>query len=49
MQGKIYGPDQQLWAAISLACTSVYNMIEDCYKTKILPAAVHLKRQQKDH
>ena len=30
-------------AAISLACTSVYNMIEDCYKTKILPATVHLK------
>ena len=30
-------------AALSLACTSVYNMIENCYKTKILPAAVHLK------
>ena len=30
-------------AAISLAHTSVYNMIKDCYKTKILPAVVHLK------
>ena len=30
-------------AAISLAHTSIYNMIEDCYKTKILPAVVHLK------
>ena len=30
-------------AALSLACTSVYNMTEDCYKTKALPAAVHLK------
>ena len=30
-------------AALSLACTSIYNMIEDHYKTKILPAAVHLK------
>ena len=30
-------------AALSLAHTSVYNMIEDCYKTKILPAVVHLK------
>ena len=28
--------------ALSLACTSAYNMIEACYKTKILPAAVHL-------
>ena len=24
-------------------CTSVYNVIEDCYKTSILPAAIHLK------
>ena len=30
-------------AALSLAHTCVYNMIEECYKTKILPAAVHLK------
>ena len=30
-------------AALSLAHTSAYNMIEDHYKTKILPAAVHLK------
>ena len=30
-------------AAISLAHTSVNNMTEDCYKTKILPAAVLLK------
>ena len=30
-------------AALLLAQISVYNMIEDCYKTKILPAAVHLK------
>ena len=29
--------------ALSLVCTSVYNMIEDCYETKILPAAVHLE------
>ena len=28
---------------MSLACTSVYNMINDQYKTKILPAVVHLK------
>ena len=30
-------------AAISLAHTSVCNMIEDYYKTKILPAVLHLK------
>ena len=30
-------------AAISLACTSVYNIIEGCYKTKILLAVVCLK------
>ena len=30
-------------AALSLAHVSVYNMIKDHYKTKILPAAVHLK------
>ena len=30
-------------AAISLAHTSVYNMLEDHYKTKIKPAVVHLK------
>ena len=30
-------------AALLLLCTSVYNMIEDKYKTKILPATVHLK------
>ena len=30
-------------AALTLAPTTVYNMIEDCYETKILPAAVHLK------
>ena len=29
--------------ALSLACTSVHNMTEDHYTTKILPAAVHLK------
>ena len=29
--------------ALSLVCTSVYNVIEDQYKTKILPRAVHLK------
>ena len=29
--------------AISLMHTSVYNTIEDCYKTSILPAAIHLK------
>ena len=31
-------------AALSLANTGVYNMIGDHYKTKILPAAVHVKR-----
>ena len=30
-------------AALSLAHTSVYEMIEDCYKTKRLPATVQLK------
>ena len=30
-------------AALSLFQTSIYNMIENCYKTTILPAAVHLK------
>ena len=30
-------------AALSLVCTSVYSMIKDCYKTKIVPAAVNLK------
>ena len=28
---------------LSLVCTSIYNMTEDCYNTKILPATVHLK------
>ena len=28
---------------ISLMCTSLYNMIEDCYKTSILPAVIHLR------
>ena len=32
-------------AALSLACTRVYNIIEDYYKTKILPAAVYLGQQ----
>ena len=35
-------------AALSLIHASVHNMIEDCNKTKILCAAVHLK-QQMDH
>ena len=30
-------------AAISLAQTSVYYMIKNCYKIKILPVVVHLK------
>ena len=30
-------------AALLLVCTSIYNMIEDHYKTKTLPAAIHLK------
>ena len=30
-------------AALLLICTSVYSMSEDHYKTKIVPAAVHLK------
>ena len=30
-------------AALLLGHTSTYNMTEDCYKTKILPAAIHLK------
>ena len=29
-------------ASISLMCTCVYNMIEDCYKTSILPAAINV-------
>ena len=29
-------------ATIYLMCTNVYNMIEDCYNTCILPAAVNL-------
>ena len=29
--------------AMSLAHTNIYNMIKDCYKTKIMPAALHLK------
>ena len=28
---------------ITLAHTSVYNMVEDCYETNILPAVLHLK------
>ena len=30
-------------AALLLAHTSVHKMIKDCYKPKILPAALHLK------
>ena len=30
-------------AALSLVHTSFYSMTEDCYKTKIVPSAVHLK------
>ena len=30
-------------AALSLAHTSIYNIIKDCFKTKIILAAVHLK------
>ena len=30
-------------AAVSLVHTSIYNIIEDQYKTKILPTAVYLK------
>ena len=30
-------------AALSLVHTCVYSMIEDCYKTNIVPAAVNLK------
>ena len=29
--------------ALSPVCISIYNMIEDCYRTEILPAAVYLK------
>ena len=30
-------------AALSLTCTNIHNMIEDPYKTKIIPTALHLK------
>ena len=30
-------------AVISLMCMNVYNMIEDHYKTSVLPAAIDLK------
>ena len=30
-------------AALLLVCTSACNMIEECYTTKLLHAAVHLK------
>ena len=30
-------------AALLLVCTSIYSIIEDCFKTKIVPAAVHVK------
>ena len=30
-------------ATLPLAHTSIYNMIKDCYKSKTLSAAVHLK------
>ena len=33
---------------VSLMCTSLYNMIEDCYKTCLLPAALNLQ-QHTDH
>ena len=41
--GKIIKALLDSGAAISLACTSVYYMIEECYDTKILPAVVYLK------
>ena len=41
--GKWFKVLNDSWAALSLAHTSAYNMMEDCYKTKILPAAVQLK------
>ena len=41
--GKRYKALIHSEAAISLAHTSVYYVIEDHYKTKILPAVVHLK------
>ena len=31
-------------AACSIACTMVYSMTQDHYKTKILPADIHLKK-----
>ena len=30
-------------ATFSLMHTIMYNMIEDCYKTSVLPTAVHLR------
>ena len=44
MQEKDFKALVDSGAALSLASTSVYNMIEDHYKAKILPAAVHLKK-----
>ena len=41
--GKRFKALNDSGAAISLAYTSVYSITEDCYKAKIMPAAVHLK------
>ena len=38
--GERFKPLINSETALSLVCTSICNMIEDCYKTKILPAAV---------
>ena len=41
--GKRFKAQIDSGAALSLAHNSSYNMIDDQYKTEILPAAVHLK------
>ena len=41
--GKRFKALMDSGAALSLVCTSIYNMIDDQCKIKILPAVVHLK------
>ena len=43
LAGKRFKALTDSGVTLSLVCTSIYNMIEDHYKTKMLPAAVHLK------
>ena len=45
LAGKRFKALTDSGAALSLGCSSIYNMIEDCYNTKMLPAVVHLKTE----